>query len=142
MTMPSTITLPGTMESLYELMGFVTSFAREKGFSKNRISEIELAMEEVLINIIKYAYKNCVVCGSIEITCNSVDTQGLVIEVVDSGIPFDIFSIPEPDVSADIDERQIGGLGIFFVKQFMDDVRYKREDNQNKLTLITHNANT
>ena len=136
--MPSTITLPGTMESLYELMGFVTSFAREKEFSKNRISEIELAMEEVLVNIIKYAYKNCVLSGSIKITCDFANAQGLVIEVVDSGIPFDIFSIPEPDVSADIDERQIGGLGIFFVKRLMDDVRYKREDNQNKLTLVIY----
>ena len=141
MTMPATIILPGILESLYDFMAFVTSHAREQGFTAKRISEIELAMEEVLVNIIKYAYNDCDLKGSIEITCKLADAQSLFIEIADYGIPFDIFSTPEPDLCADIDERQIGGLGIFFVKQLMDDVRYRREDDRNKLTLVIHNTN-
>jgi len=141
MTMPATIILPGKLESLYDFMEFVTSQARENGFTSKRISEIELAMEEVLVNIIKYAYKDCDLRGSIEITCKLADAQSLVIEIADYGIPFDIFSTPEPDLCADIDERQIGGLGIFFVKQLMDDVRYRRDGDRNKLTLVIHNTN-
>ncbi|WP_367360899.1 ATP-binding protein [Syntrophus buswellii] len=140
--MPSTITLPGTMESLYALMGFVTSFAGKQGFSPEKIRTLELAMEEVLVNIIKYAYRDDDSTGSIEITCTCCPERGLVIEVVDSGVPFDIFSVPDPDVSADMEERRIGGLGIFLVKQLMDDVRYRREDNRNRLTLVIDGAKT
>jgi serine/threonine-protein kinase RsbW len=141
MTIPANIILPGKLDFLYDFMEFVTSQARKQGFSAKRISEIELALEEVLVNIIKYAYKESGLNGSIEINCRFDDAQNLAIEIMDSGIPFDIFSAPEPDVDADIDERQIGGLGIFFVKQLMDDVRYKREDGRNKLTLFINNAN-
>jgi anti-sigma regulatory factor (Ser/Thr protein kinase) len=141
MTIPSTIILPGKLEFLYDFMEFVTSQARDQGFSAKKISEIELALEEVLVNIIKYAYKDSGLNGSIEINCRFDDSSNLAIEIVDSGIPFDIFSAPEPDVDADIDDRQIGGLGIFFVKQLMDDVQYRREDSRNKLTLVIHNAN-
>ena len=140
MAIPSTITLPGTLDSLYPFMDFVTSCAREQGFTGEKISEIELALEEVLVNIIKHAYKECGIDGEIEITCTIDDDRSLVIEIADSGTPFDIFSSREPDISLDISERQIGGLGIFFVKKLMDEVRYRREDDQNKLTLVIHNT--
>ncbi|OPY90636.1 MAG: Serine/threonine-protein kinase BtrW [Syntrophus sp. PtaU1.Bin208] len=138
MTLPATITLPGILDSLYDLMAFVTSHAREQGFSVERIRDIELAVEEVLVNIIKYAYGNCDQKGSIEITCQPADGRGFVLEIADSGIPFDITSVPDPDVNADINDRQIGGLGIYFVKQLMDEVRYRREEDRNKLTLVVH----
>jgi len=136
MAIPATITLPAKLDSLYDFMDFVSSCTREQGFSNERIGEIELALEEILVNIFKYAYKDCGFNGDIEITCKLADAQSFAIEIVDSGIPFDIFSVREPDVTADIDERQIGGLGIFFVKRLMDDVRYRREEGRNKLTLI------
>jgi serine/threonine-protein kinase RsbW len=136
MAIPATITLPAKLEFLYDFMDFVSSCAREYGFSNERISEIDLAMEEVLVNIFKYAYKDSGLDGDIEITCKLADAQSFVVEIADSGIPFDIFSTREPDVTADIDERQIGGLGIFFVKRLMDDVRYRRESGKNILTLM------
>jgi serine/threonine-protein kinase RsbW len=142
MAIPATITLPAKLDSLYESMSFVSSCARDLGFSNERISEIELAMEEVLVNIFKYAYKDCSLDGDIEITCTLADAQSFVIEIADSGVPFDIFSAREPDVTAGIDERQIGGLGIFFVKRLMDDVQYRREGGRNKLTLVIYNTNS
>lgn len=128
------------MDSLYDLMAFATSHAREQGFSVERIREIELAVEEILVNIIKYAYEGCDDRGSIEISCKPEGGRSLVIEIADSGTPFDITSVPDPDVNADINDRQIGGLGIYFVKQLMDEVRYRREDGRNKLTLTIHKA--
>jgi serine/threonine-protein kinase RsbW len=138
MAIPSTITLPAKLDSLYDFMDFVASYAREQGFSNKRLSEIELALEEILVNIFKYAYKDCSIDGEVEITCSIADAQSLVVEIVDSGMPFDILSVREPDIKADIDERQIGGLGIFFVKKLVDDVRYHREEDQNKLTLVIY----
>jgi len=142
MAIPATITLPAKLDSLYDSMHFVSSCAREHGFSNERVSEIELALEEVLVNIFKYAYKDSGLDGDVEITCKLADAQSFVIEIADSGIPFDIFSSREPDVTADIDERQIGGLGIFFVKRLMDDVRYRREEGRNILTLVIYTTNS
>jgi serine/threonine-protein kinase RsbW len=142
MAIPSTMRLSGKLASLYAFLDFVTSCAGEQGFTREKISEIELALEEVLVNIIKYAYKDCGIDGDIEITCKRDNAGSLVIEIVDSGIAFDIFSAREPDITADIEERQIGGLGIFFVKALMDDVRYQRKDDRNILTLVVKNSDS
>ncbi len=135
MAIPATITLPATLDSLYESMSFVSSHAREHGFSSERISEIELALEEVLVNIFNYAYKDSGLEGNVEITCRLADAQSFVIEITDSGVPFNIFTVREPDVTAEIDKRPIGGLGVFFVKRLMDEVHYRREAEKNILIL-------
>lgn len=139
MATSSSVALPGAMDSLHTLISFVTSYAGEQGIAGEKISAIELALEEVLVNIIKHAYEESGLEGLIEINCGT-DAGSLVIEIIDSGKPFDIFSVREPDIYADIDERQIGGLGIFFVKKLMDDVRYRREDGRNILTLVAKNT--
>ena len=139
MAISSSVALPGAMDSLYTLIRFVTSYAGEHGFAGEKISSIELALEEVLVNIIKHAYEESGLEDLIEIKCGT-DAGSLIIEIIDSGKPFDIFSVREPDIYADIDERQIGGLGIFFVKKLMDDVRYRREDGRNILTLVAKNT--
>lgn len=136
MAIPATITLPAKLDSLYESMNFVSSCAREQGFSNERISEIELALEEVLVNIFNYAYKESGLDGNVEITCKLADAQSFVIEIADSGMPFDILSVHEPDLTAEIDKRPIGGLGVFFVKRLMDDVQYRRDAEKNILTLM------
>ena len=136
MAIPATIILPAKLDSLYESMNFVSSCAREQGFSEERINEIELALEEVLVNIFNYAYKESSIEGNVEITCRLGDAESLVIEIADSGLPFDILAVREPDVTAEIDERPIGGLGVFFVKRLMDDVKYRREAERNILTLM------
>jgi serine/threonine-protein kinase RsbW len=133
MPVPSKIRLPARMDSLHALMEFAAACAKEQDFSPDRISEIELAVEEVLVNIIKYAYPQGE--GHIEMTCNSDPCGQIVFEIVDGGIPFDMLAYSDPDTTMEIEERRIGGLGIFFVKQLMDHVHYRREDARNILTI-------
>ncbi|MBU0544206.1 MAG: ATP-binding protein [Proteobacteria bacterium] len=137
MDISATITIPAKLEFLYESVDFVSSCAREQKFSNEKISEIALVIEEVFVNISKYAYaeKNDH-DANIEITCKSVETKGFVIEIVDSGVPFDIMSVREPDLTSDINGRQTGGLGILFIKKLMYEVQYRREEGRNKLTLF------
>lgn len=127
-------TWPARLDSLYESLAFVLSCAREHGFGDDRLSELELVMEEVLVNIFKYAYRG-MEPGTVAISCSDHDGS-LVVEVVDSGVPFNLLATSDPDVTAGLDERAIGGLGIFFVKQLMDDVQYRREEELNRLTLV------
>jgi len=56
--------------------------------------------------------------------------------ISDQGAPFNILEVPDPDVTGDISDREIGGLGVFFVKEMVDEARYRRKGNRNILTLI------
>jgi len=130
------IVVPAHLKSLQKSVAFVSSFTRELGFDPRRLSEIELCVEEVLVNIFNYAYPG--EPGEVEISCRSGPEGTLTIEIVDSGIPFNILSSDDPDISLNIDERHVGGLGIYFVKQLMDRVEYRREDNKNFLSMINN----
>lgn len=125
--------LPAQLEYLQEFMVTVSSCAKEQGFSNKRIHEIELATEEVLVNIFNYSYPGGT--GEAEITC-TIEGDTFIVEIIDEGIFFDITTVPDPDVTVDLSQREIGGLGIFFIKKLMDDVRYRRENNKNILSLV------
>jgi len=95
---------------------------------------MELATEEALVNIFNYAYKETK--GDVEIICKLDDDKRFIIEIVDTGIPFNVLSVAAPDSTGDISERQTGGLGVFLIKKFMDAVQYRHEGNKNILSLI------
>ena len=128
----SKLKLPALLENLGNFTMYAADCARLAGFGQKRVSEIELAVEEAVMNIVSHAYAGKE--GYAEISCRSADGS-LLIELADEGRPFNILDLPDPDVTADIDERKIGGLGVFFIKKLMDDVRYEREGNRNRLTL-------
>jgi serine/threonine-protein kinase RsbW len=134
--------MPATLDHLYEAMEFVVSFAEEQGFPPNRLMEIELSMEEALVNIIKYAYPDG--NGNMEISCILNGQDQFVVEIADTGIPFNVLSVAEPDVTSGVEERKVGGLGIYFIKTLMDDVAYTREDGKNilKMTILKSRTNT
>jgi len=126
------IKLPAKLENLGRWMNGVSECARVQGFDEKKIGKIELALEEALVNICKYSYPD--EPGDAEVSCKQ-DKGRFIIEIVDSGIPFDMTSLPAPDVTSSIEERKIGGLGIFLIKKMVNDVSYRREGNFNILKL-------
>jgi serine/threonine-protein kinase RsbW len=134
----STIRLPAKLDNLYKFLDVVSRCAKEQGFAQKRINDIELAIEEALVNIFNYAYQDNI--GDIEVIC-SLDNDLFMIDIIDSGIPFDLLLHKEPDLTSDISKRQIGGLGVFFIKTLMDDVKYRRENDKNILSFFI-NKNT
>ena len=114
-------------------MEAVDSFARKNGFSEKKVTEIELALEEALVNIFSYAYPDSE--GDAELRMDMQDERRMVMELIDHGRPFDILSLDAPDTTMEISERQVGGLGVFLIRKLMDEVTYKRKDGQNILTL-------
>lgn len=104
------------------------------------LNELDLAVEEIFVNIAHYAYKDlpgdCGNFGFAEIFCN-FDSQSsvLTVEFCDWGVPFNPLKKEDPDLSLSAEERKIGGLGIFLTKKFMDSLTYKYENNQNKLKI-------
>lgn len=126
--------LADIIENLGRFTSFVRTCSAECGFGPKRLTEIELTVEEVLVNIFNYAYPDGE--GEVELLCSVKEGKKFVIEIRDRGIPFDCLSHPDPDTTADIDNRKIGGLGIYFIKKMADEVRYSRNDDINVLTMV------
>ena len=95
--------------------------------------ELRLVSEEALINIINYAYGK--ERGELKIDCETINNDTIFIEISDGGTAFDPLQKEDPDITLPVEERRVGGLGIFIIKNIMDTVDYKREDGKNILTL-------
>ena len=132
----TTLRMRAGMESLHPLMEAVLNCARRQNFAPGRLGELELVLEEVLVNIIRYAYPAA--DGEIEIACELVGEEDLRISVMDTGVPFNPLEKSDPDLDAAIEDRPIGGLGIYLVRQLANEVHYRREGEKNVLTLAMH----
>ncbi|MCG6536346.1 MAG: ATP-binding protein, partial [Syntrophales bacterium LBB04] len=98
------------------------------------VGEIRVVLEEVFVNICRYAYAGG--RGEVEISCSS-EGGDTVIEFIDSGVAFDITALELPDTCTDIDELNIGGLGCLLIRKLMDMVVYRREGDRNILRLTS-----
>ena len=128
--------LPAETANLLRLLEFAGERIRAEGFDEGTAVKLELAVEEILVNIIGYAYPGKK--GAIELTVGENDMRGFVIEIGDSGIPFDPLSVPEADTRSPLEERKIGGLGIFFMRKVVDVAHYRYENGKNILTLTMY----
>lgn len=103
------------------------------GFSEEECLDTQLAVEEAVTNVIVHGYAGT--CGQILITCRTTHNLAEV-QIRDWAPPFNPMSIPEPDVTEEIEKRQIGGLGVFLIRRVMDEVIYRYEDGNNILVLV------
>ncbi|WP_294587536.1 ATP-binding protein [uncultured Phocaeicola sp.] len=94
---------------------------------------VHLVCEEIVINVVDYAYPDDD-NGYLKVEVTKNDAE-LVIQFRDGGIPFNPLLREQPDISLPLEERQIGGLGIFLVQQMMDVVSYEYNNNENVLTI-------
>ena len=121
-------------ENLPKVLAFVDGQLASLGCSRKIIMQIDIAVEEIFVNIASYAYNPevgpAVICTEI-----TEDPLAVVISFVDSGKPYDPLAKPDPDIHLPASERRIGGLGIFMVKKSMDDVTYEYKDGQNIFTI-------
>ncbi|RKY40217.1 MAG: ATP-binding protein [Candidatus Omnitrophota bacterium] len=122
------------LANLSKLIDFIVEGAKNAGFDEKSIAQIKLASEEIIVNVMSYAYKGGE--GHVEVSYTFHDDGTMEIEITDWGVAFDPLSLPEPDVAAPLNDRKIGGLGIYLARKVMDEVRYKRVDNKNVVTLI------
>lgn len=129
----SDITVPARGESLEGLKAAVMESARDWGLGQEGLFCVELVTEEAVVNIFNYAYPQGE--GNIRLRCMD-EGDRFVIEVIDWGVPFDVTTMPEPDVTGPLDRRPVGGLGIHFIRKMTDEVRYMREGGCNVLSLF------
>lgn len=126
-------------EELEDVATAVEEFGTEEDWPLDLVFKVNLVLEEIVINVMNYAHDEGL--HPIEITLTSA-ADSLTIEVVDDGRPFDpLTDAPEPNTTADLQDRNVGGLGVHFVREMMDDVSYRREDGKNRLTMVALLAN-
>ena len=119
------ITVAAALDSLDTVLRFVDGQMEQAGCPLKLMTQVDMAVEEIFVNIARYAYHP--EAGG--------DPFRIVVGFADRGRPFNPLDRPDPDVTLDAERRQIGGLGILMAKRLMDDIQYEYRDGQNILTL-------
>jgi sigma-B regulation protein RsbU (phosphoserine phosphatase) len=122
------------LENLEKTINFVNSKLVNLKYPSNLQNEIDIAIEEIFMNIANYAYKPQI--GSVLISVSTDDKT--LIRFEDSGKPFNPLEHPTPDLEKPLTARDIGGLGVFMVKKIMDNVEYTRQNDKNILTITKY----
>jgi anti-sigma regulatory factor (Ser/Thr protein kinase) len=134
------IKCPAKIEHIERFLRYVRTVADDGGFSRRRVHNVELAVEEALVNICRYAYNEAV--GDMEVACRMDEQHQLIIQIVDCGKPFNILTLSEPELPSDLTSREPGGLGVLLIRKMVDDITYRRQGNKNVLTLIMSDRST
>ena len=131
------IIVPATDDDPNPVIEFVTEELERHDCPPKAQYQIEVAIEEIMVNITSYA--GLTENDGVEIRCDVLeDPLRVVLQFLDGGVPFDPLAASDPDITPEgIMERE-GGLGIFMVKKMMDDVSYAYEDGKNTLTILKH----
>ncbi len=128
------LTVPAALDKLDEVLVFIESELEPLGCSMKALSQINIAVEEIFVNIAHYAYKPEDGDATVKIEIDG-ESVSAIIQIIDEGAPYDPLAKDDPDITQTAEERSIGGLGIYMVKKIMDKVEYMRIDDKNILTL-------
>ena len=130
----SVLRIEATLDNLDQVIGFVDEQLETVGCPMKTEIQLNVAVEEIFVNIAHYAYTPDVGEALIQFEV-AENPRAVIVTFTDNGIPFDPLAKPDPDVTLSAEERQIGGLGIYMVKKSMDEVTYFYRDQQNVLKL-------
>ena len=130
--MKKTITIDALCENLHAVQESLAPVLDDCPFSPGVRMDLEIAVEEIFLNVASYAYAP--EKGQITIEAET-DEQGIVLSFMDRGAPFNPLDLSEPDVNASWKDRRIGGLGLFMVRKRMDSMEYERRDGYNVLSI-------
>ena len=128
------LTVAAELDRLDEVLAFVDASLEEMDCPMKTQMQINIAVEELFVNIAHYAYTPGVGDATIR-TEPQESPRALAVTFIDSGMPFDPLAKTDPDVTLSAEERKVGGLGIYMVKKSMDAMEYEHKDGQNVLTI-------
>lgn len=126
-----------TVNAVLENMPKVTEFVDEQleafGCPPRAQAQIDIAVDELFGNIVRYAYQPGV--GPATVRVEVTGEPAVILTFIDNGVPYDPLKKADPDTTLSVEERQVGGLGIFMVKKSMDEIAYEYQDGQNILRI-------
>ncbi len=125
-------TIDAEIKSIPVVADGIEDYLVSAGVNPAIVPDLELAVDEVMTNIIMHGYRGR--AGTIQITC-SIGDGSVKVEIRDRAPAFNPLSVKDPDISADLAQRAVGGMGIYLVRKVMDAVSYEYRDGENVLTL-------
>ena len=124
--------IPAKLEGMDVVLGFVSYLLDTNGCTPKARKQLRMAMEELYVNVALYAYSG----GNGWAEVRGAVADGMAtFQLIDGGAPFDPLAKEDPDIQLSGEERGIGGLGIFMVKNMVDEISYEYTDGCNRLTL-------
>ena len=129
----SKLHIPADANALERVRLHVLEKAEMLHLPQPKIFKLELALEEIIVNIVNYAYP-AGTPGYIDVFCTIRHQDTIEIEIHDAGQAFDPLQREEPDLEQSIEAREIGGLGIFLTREMVDEISYRRDNNENIIT--------
>ena len=134
---PKTLTVPAEIEYQDKVMDFVNERLEKASVSTEVIAQVDIVLDEIFTNICNYAYTPAK--GTATVCCSVGGTPAFVSVIFrDKGKPFNPLNKEDPDITANIENREIGNLGIFMVKKIMDSVKYEYKNGENVLTMVKY----
>ena len=127
--------IEAVVDNLQEVLEFVDVQLEGTGCSMKIQMQIDMAVEEIFVNIANYAYDPETGPAKVRVEVRP-DGSAVSITFIDHGVPYDPLAKEDPDTTLSAEERQVGGLGIFLVKKSMDDIKYEYIDGSNILTIM------
>jgi len=128
------LTLTAELENVPKVTEFVDERLEACGCPMKSQMQVDIAIDELFSNIANYAYNPEVGPATIRVSVDG-DPLAVTITFIDRGVPYNPLVKDDPDIELNVEDRQIGGLGIFMVKKLMDDMTYEYRDGQNILTI-------
>ena len=126
--------IPAIADRVDEVTDRLDEILEEHGCPMKAQVALDIAVEEIFVNIAHYSYPDGV--GDVRVLIElTADDSAVSIRFIDQGVPYDPLRKKDPDITLGLEERPIGGLGIFMVKQSMDDVTHEYKDGSNILTI-------
>ncbi|MEW4468930.1 ATP-binding protein [Parasphingorhabdus sp. JC815] len=123
-------TLEKDRDDFAALLDAIESFLREQYIPDKTAQRIMISCDEVISNILNHAKTSEIAVISVNVRTTP---ENVSVEIIDNGPEFNPLSVPPPDTGLSLEDRKAGGLGIYLVRELMDDVRYIRENSQNRL---------
>ena len=128
------LTVTAALENIETVTDFVNEQLEALDCPMKAQMQIDVAIDELFSNIAHYAYNPEIGKATVRVEV-AEDPMAVIITFIDNGIPYDPLKKEDPDVTLSLEERQIGGLGIYMVKKTMDDITYEYKDGQNILAI-------
>ncbi len=128
------LSVSSQVEHLSKIASFVEQAAQASGMNEDQVYDVQMAVDEACTNVIEHAYHGRG-DGTIDITCERRN-QDFVVTIRDFGDRFDPRKVARPRTNDPLSRRSIGGLGLFFMNQLMDGVKFEFTRNGNRLTMV------
>ena len=129
------LTIAATVENIEVVTDFVNEQLEALDCPMKAQMQIDIAIDELFGNIAHYAYNPDIGEATVRVEVVEDPVLAVVITFIDNGVPYDPLKKADPDTTLSIDERQIGGLGIYMVKKSMDEITYEYKDGKNILAI-------